>query len=633
MKVWLVKYSHVIQFGAIIIVVFLFTFPNLEPDYGAGLDSSYVWAINHLFSHNYEKLTELVYPFGPLGFLKMPLPVGSNLIVGLISLSILKFLFVTLLLSIFFLNDSGSRLLSVLMTLIISYFADIDLLIIGICTVQIIYFIKNNSYLFFTGAMVIALLGFFIKPSIGINAFSIAFVSVFVNYYFFRKLIPLVKLIILNLFIVFALGFIVFRDISLFFNYIINSINLTLGYSSSLALYPKNNWFLLLITFLTVFSFPLLAKERDPRSVFILLLLPLFIIWKHAMSREDLTHTRIMLYFLFFFWGILTGVTKQKSLMLFFLPSLSILSFYQNMSNLPGYKGYKIEISGINNFHQSMVDYKQYFKNNDSVSAANILQNKVDPEIRSAIDTSTIDFYPWELSYVPANQFNWQPRKTLQSGSFSHWLDEKSSQSFKADIGPDYILFHYVNDPLGGNFGSIDGRYLLNDEPLTIYNILKHYSIEKKCNKFLLLRKVEQNILSEPVPSEKENRKWNEWIELPDFEKDIARLRFFSHLRFLGKIKKLLYKGEIYYIDYQFTDGKVRSYRFNPSNARDGLWINPFVQFSFPDDVNTEAEVIKVRFRNSNSLYISNSFTIQFERIKRGAPWYSLSEPKKQLHQ
>jgi len=619
MKNWLVKYTPAIQSGLIILVIYLFTFPRLEPDFGAGLDSSYVWAINHLFSNNYDKLTHLVYPFGPLGFLKMPLPLGHNLITGLVTLSVLKFLFVGLLLTIFFSCDKGNRLLSVILTLIISYFTDIDLLIIGICTALVILLIRKNSYLFFTGAVLTAIFGFFIKPSIGINAFSIVIVSAFISYYYNRKFAPLLKIIIINLFIFLMLGLLVFKDLTVFFNYIINVINLTLGYSSSLALYPKNNWFLLGISFMSVFSFPLLVKEREPRFVFIILLLPLFIIWKHSMSREDLTHNRIMLYFLFFFWAFMIGIVQKKSLLLFFLSSISILSFYRNMSNLPGYSVYKIEISGINNFYESLVDYREYFRKNSSLSSDNILQSKIEPETRSVIANSSIDFYPWELSYVPANNFNWQPRTTLQSGSFSHWLDLKSAQSFKNNNGPDFILFHYFYDPQGGNFGSIDGRYLLNDEPLTIYNIFNSYSIEKRCDKFLLLKKAGMNILSEPVLLEKQNISWNDWIDVPNFKDGIVRLKLSSHPNFFGKIKKLVYKGEAYYIDYKFKDGKVRSYRFIPSNATDGLWINPFVQYSFSDTA--ESEVMKVRFRNSNSFFNNVPIKIQFQLIKRNVPW------------
>jgi hypothetical protein len=615
----LIKSRPVIEFIGIIIIIFLFTFPRIEPDFGAGLDTSYVWALNHLFSNNYEILVELIYPFGPLAFLKMPIPEGSNLIVGLIFFTILKLLFIAALLRTFFSIKSANKAISVLLTLVISYFADTDLLIVGICTIQSILFIKKNSYLFFTGAVFVTMVGLFIKSSIGVNSFTIVFVSVIINFYYYKKIIPLLKLIIINLFIVLALGLLVFQDITLFFNYIINVITLTLGYSSALAVYPENNWFLLGVFILTVFSFPFLVKERDSRFVFILLLLPLFIIWKHSMSREDLTHTRIMLYFLFFFWGLLIGITNKKSFLLFFLSSISILSFYHNMSNLPGYSGYKIEISGINNFHESLIDYKVFFKKNSSLSTENIRQSKLEPEIRSLINNSSIDFYPWELSYVPANDLNWQPRRTLQSGSFSHWLDMKSAQSFERNVGPEYILFHFVRDQWGGNFGSIDGRYLMNDEPLTVYNIFNNYSIEKKTDKYLLLKKNKTNSLLEPLAGEKIVWAWNEWIDVPIPENDIVRIRFYCNSVFFGKVKEVLYKGETYYIDYQFKDGKVISYRFNPSNAIDGLWINPFIQASFSDK--TEGEVTKVRFRNSNPDFISDSIIIQFERIKRSAPW------------
>jgi hypothetical protein len=194
MKHWYLTSKPYFQSAGVIAAIFLFTFPRLEPDFGAGLDTSYVWALNHLFANNYDKLVELIYPYGPLGFLKMPVPVSSNLLIGLLSFSVLKILFICALLNVFFSIKTVNKAVSVLLTLIISYFADIDMIIIGLCTIQGIQFIKNSNYLFFTGAVVAATIGLFIKSSVGVNAFSIVFVSLIANFYFNKNIIPLFKL-------------------------------------------------------------------------------------------------------------------------------------------------------------------------------------------------------------------------------------------------------------------------------------------------------------------------------------------------------------------------------------------------------------------------------------------------------
>ena len=61
------------------LVIYLVTFPRFEPVYGPGLDPSYVWAINYLVNFDYDALTGLIYPIGPLGFLKYAAAYENNL--------------------------------------------------------------------------------------------------------------------------------------------------------------------------------------------------------------------------------------------------------------------------------------------------------------------------------------------------------------------------------------------------------------------------------------------------------------------------------------------------------------------------------------------------------------------------
>lgn len=90
-------------------------------------------------------------------------------------------------------------------------------------------------------------------------------------------------------------------------------------------------------------------------------------------------------------------------------------------------------------------------------------------------------------------------------------------------------------------------------------------------------------------------------------------MKVISKNTLLGSIKKFLYKEEIYFIDYMFDDGKILTYRYVPSTAVDGLWCNPFILN--PESNIIEQKVIKVRLRNSNSSFVSNSIKIQIEHI------------------
>jgi hypothetical protein len=593
-------------------IIFLFTFPRLEPDFGPGLDSSYVWAFNHLFANDYGKLTDLIYPFGPLGFLKMPVPIGDNLEIGLLVFSILKLLFMAALLAVFHsARDSASDIIiSAIIVLLISYVSDIDLIITGLCVVSGIIFLRNHKMIFILAAALLGTMGFCIKASIGVNSFTVTAGIIILSYVTNKDLKRFLLLIIITLALIFISGLAVFGNLKGFPHYLYNSARLITDYSTALAIYPENNWIALGIFIISVIIFPVVAREKEVVSIWFILLLPIFIIWKHSITREDITHNRIMLYFLIFYWGLLTGILKEKKLFLLLIPVISILAFYRNMANIQGYSGYKIEIAGINNFYSSIIDLPSFRKKYQELSVQNLEASKLSQDLTGVIGNSTIDFYPWELSYVPANGLNWLPRKTLQSGSFSRWLDRQSASSLEKTT-PEYLLFHYPGGSVSGRFDSFDQRYLLNDEPITIITILNKFSPEILYDKFVLLKRVSSDRLSEPVETGRISTEWNTWIDVPEFGESIGRVKFTSKINLLGGIKQVFYKGDACYIDYQFGENQILTYRFNQLNAKDGLWLNPFYRSSLveiPKD-----KVKKIRFRNSSARMFSPVIRLEFE--------------------
>jgi hypothetical protein len=65
-----------------------------EPDFGVGLDSSYVWGFNYLFDHDYNTLINLIYPYGPFLWLKSPTIEGFHFELALLFFAIVKFFFI-----------------------------------------------------------------------------------------------------------------------------------------------------------------------------------------------------------------------------------------------------------------------------------------------------------------------------------------------------------------------------------------------------------------------------------------------------------------------------------------------------------------------------------------------------------
>jgi len=577
------------------LTIFLFTFPKFEPLYGVGLDLSYVWALNYLILSDYDSLITLVYPIGPLGFLKYATAIGNNLIYALLFFSIIKLIAIYFLLKLGHLFSQNVDLFKVVLVWLLSYFITFDFSLIGITIAALLIFYDKNNYFFYFIAILAAVTGIFIKSSIGIVTFSSLF-TFFIIDLVVKKDFKRTSLLFTFFFILFGvLGLFIFKSILLLFDYVAGIFYLAGGYSTEMALYPENNWWLLSGFLFSVFLFPFIVKKRNSKIAYILMLLPFFAIWKLAMGREDIYHNIVMFNFLILFWGIIALNTRNLKKRFFVVPAIGILLFYINMKNIPMFNGNNIDVIGLNNFYESVIQYPKFNKKYKLNSVNEVSKNHFDILTNELIVNSSIDIYPWELSYIPANNLNWKPRKTLEIGSStSYKAKELSAKHFNNIDSPEFVLFHFNKDMWGGEFGSIDKRYILNDEPQAIYNILNNYHLYSKNLDFILFRRNNrQNFYNKKIIN-KTVLGWNDWTHA--FQSDgITRAKVYYKKSILGYLKSFFYKDDAFFIDYKLNDGKIITYRFNSAGAQEGLWVNPLILFPSSNKPESQASAIRLR--------------------------------------
>ncbi|MBN1991025.1 MAG: hypothetical protein JW783_16610 [Bacteroidales bacterium] len=596
-----------------LLVIYIITFPVFEPDYSIGLDASYFWALNFLFDSNYSVLKGLIYPFGPLGFLKNATVEGINLEIALLFYSTFKIWFSYKFIN-FYRHSDNRLVLSYLILLIILMFVNIDLIIIGIVFIYAFLYVNTFKYKHITLAVLVSFLGFCIKVSIGASSFSIIFMAFVIQQVKNRNLKQSLTFISIALLSILIIGFIVFQNFYLLWSYIVNGLKLSFGYSSALALHPNNNWILILTFFASVLFPTLYIRKEGARNVFLLLLLPLFAMWKHAMVRQDFTHSLVMFNFLFLYWALLIAVSGISTKKLMFLAFVSLTSFHINMQNTWNYKVLSLDINGVSNFRKTLLDFKNFKTNYINISRNNVKPSVLSQDILDIVGKGTIDSYPWELSYFAANkELNWKPRPTLQGGSFARWLDSLTAHDFRDNDAPVFLIFHYVEDRWRGKLGSIDDRYLLNDNPQALYSILNNYFLKLKTDKFLLLERGNREQLRVDSLSKEMDTEWGKWIEIDGETKGITRLKVLAKRNLLGKTANFFYKSEPYYVDYLLNDNRIFSFRYVPENAKDGIWVNPFIRY--PNTQFLEQKVVKVRFRCTYPYLNQKRITYRIERI------------------
>lgn len=613
----------------ILLIIFLFTFQRFEPDFGIGLDTSYVWGLNHLFVHDYDTLIQLIYPIGPLGFLRLPTTEGHNLIYALVFYTALKALLISLLLKLDTQINQKRTTAAILFIFIAALFANIDLLIIANTFVLQLLNLGKKNLIPFIASLFIALTGLFIKTSIGIISLSIVGIAPILLLINNKNFTYFLKQLIIGLLILLTYGLVLFKgNMTLFLTNLLGVIKLSGGYSGTLSLHPENDWRLLGAFLLLILSLPIFIKENYFRQIFILLLFPLFATWKHAMVRQDIYHYFILIVFLFVFGSILSIFLQKKKNYLLGVFAISILLLYANMQNLHQYRPNKKEIIGINNFTE-IIDFHNFKSRFADFSAQAIHPNILPDDIRKLIGNETIDIYPWEHSYAAANQLHWQPRKTLEIGaSTSQWASAKAAENFSfRESAPEFVLFHLQNDGMNGRFGSIDGRYILNDEPLLIANIFNHYNLIEQKETYLLFRKNKRNNFAEINLEKTLFPKFGQWMDIPQYDDGITRVKLYSPNNTMGALKKFFYKEAKYLVDYQLEDGTILTYRYVSSTAIDGLWCNPFLQH--PSSNTIEQKTIKIRVRNPDTKYHPSNVEMQFEHIKTTQPVNSLFQKSK----
>lgn len=607
------KYGRLL-FSTILIAIL--SFPLLDPTFSTGLDPGYFWALNYFFDkHSVEIWRSLIFPIGPLGFLHAPYAIGNNLLIGASILFLTKAVFIFHLLFLGFkINNHKLYLLDFIVALVISYFAGLDFSIAGTVGALLLLFRQNNNKACFIAACLMAAFGWYVKSSIGVLSFSIVVSFVLIDYWHNRSVSKLLFYFLSGFISLLVVGLIIFQNAVSVFAYSFNTLKLVFGYSGALALFPQNNWLLLGSVIALFILFPFIIKDRNALFAFAILAFSVFAAWKHSISRQDMYHYKALLYYFVVVFGIITVYAHRKNIYNFIVPVGIILLFYFNAYNLDYFTGYSVELSGYKNYYRTFIEYKSFNKKSAIQSFNNIEINAVGDSVKKIINNQTIDIYPWDLTYVPANNLNWKPRTTLVSGSYSSWLDKKSSENFSIENGPEFILFHLVNDRWGGDVGSIDNRYLLNDEPQTIIEIFNNYNVVYKNNKYVLLKKARQENLGEPQIILSETTQWKKWIKVPDVKDGIMRAHLKIKSSILQRLKSFFYKDEQLFIEYLFSDSSVFRYRVIPANAKDGLWINPFIH-SF-HSVKTEPPVTEIRFLCSNYSLYEKEISIDWELIK-----------------
>jgi hypothetical protein len=652
----------------LIALVYLFValFPGLSlMPITPGLDPSWIYAINYIPHSNYVFGRDVVFTFGPLGYLLWPLDVGNNLYRAAIFRFIIHVLLVFLV--CYHISKSSKTFCSLIGFVIASTTAiacglyyEYRLLVV-LALLLLVPSQDRKIWLgtFFLSSFLCALF-LFMKFSLGVAglAMLVTAVATWVVSKTAKAYIASLLAFWIYYLVLLLCAMIFMGSWSNFARWIKASLEIVQGYSVAMSIPgPKEVLVLGLLTIIT-YVVLLFIYRRISFNIFqagILFVGALCVAFKHGFVRQD-GHVALFFTFIIAVMGVLflcssTWTEVKATCIAFFIililslpPTIAAISDPSIRTELmKSYlrtdirnilivetkvafcvlKSYWRIITGIEGFtnikHMVNLDDVRTDLHNKSQMA---LQKDVLPDawvhkIKSC--NGTVDVLPWEITYCPANNLNWNPNPVLQLYSaYTSFLDRWSSIHYSGENAPSFLVVEFTD---------IDDRHLILDAPATWQTILQNYKpVENDSKRGRLLLEKEQSRLSNVSLTmlKEDSVKTGEWIIVPPSNRLLfAETEFKLHL--VGEITKAFFRIDPVFIELVYDSGKSFTFRIIPNTARNGLLVNylPTNSYQLESLMNGIAEdrVVKFRFlgpglwcfnRNIHIRWLESNFTMKY---------------------
>lgn len=593
--------------------VVIFSFPEIDFGFDIGIDPPLKWLYNHLFSDGLLAGKSIVFPHGPLAFFMYPL--AQNFLLATFVTIVLQVVFVFQLFNLIGGNKKQDWLITAVLSWFIFSLSNFNQLVISNVSIAYLLFLKDDKPVNKYWGFLLTAFAFYVKAWVaiitGTLSFSVVAIIFLRNKNYKQVLIDFTVLLGL----MYSIWIVMYGSMTGFIDYCIGMFHLAGDNSAAAAYHPQNNWLLIAPLLLSVFILPFIKRTNESKTFGFLFLLSFFAAWKYGMAREDYSHVRTYLFFLIASMVIFV-IYKRKDLLLnSSVIVVAVILFVLNMKNVENPQPLTIHYSGISNFINFVGSYSEIKEASALQNQKNIESNRLPVEIRKKISNSTVDIYPWDYTIVAANNLNWKARPVIQSyASYTSWLDSKNAAHFKSSDAPEYFIFDLNKitfDLNGEKLESIDNRYLLNDEPQTLLQIIKNYSAVYSDSNFLVYRRLEVPIEIHSVETKPQSAKWNEWVAVPDSASDFTRVKLQLETSFSGKMKSIFYKDELYYMYYRTEDGRTLQYRIVPQNAVDGIWITPF--YTSVGDASPIEKIKEIMVVCSDKNMVGSPITMKWE--------------------
>ncbi len=553
-------------------------FPSPWNVFSIGLDGSYGWGINAAHQLGLQYGRDIVFTYGPLGYLLWPLPWGTIPAASLTFHLVILATWIGLLLYLAF-----TRLSLIRLFLFAACFAflrsDAEMQVLAlvlICTAVVVTG-DRLALLFCAIASLFATLILFAKFSSGVAVCGVVAVMLLIllikeRHRFGASLMACAGG---SLVVALPVAIIHFDGIRSIITWVRASLALSEGYATAMSLIGSlvvlKIAIVLLISVTTVFLIS--RKAAKDRFLSLLCIAPLFVFFKHGFVRQD-THV------LFFFSAFLVVVTalflvahQRRLLIGFAILYLAGAAVYVNIARVeaPWYLPSRSKFIGYDALKaaRKAAQLEQMVQNLASRSERGLAPDRLPPVFVSSVRAQhlSVDIVPWETSMIPANDFIWKPSPVFQFyTAYTAYLDNLNAVHYEGDQAADRLVVH---------FGELDGRNMMWDTPQTWRSILAHYEFDcaLPSNQVIVLRRTQGKGKRQRQEIARGEFRVNTWQDVPKTDHLLyAEVVFPWSLA--GRIRKTLFRIPPIYMDTREEGGAIKTWRIVPDVLQGGIMIN-----------------------------------------------------------
>ena len=442
-----------------------------------GLDSSWMMMMNHALIKHMVWGRDIIYNYGPLGFLSTRMGWGISAWVFILFdlFIVINFYFVF----IDFIKQAYDKFMAILilvctcLLLLVYPGSDLPWIISFLSFYWMYKAFKKPQLAYFIFIAILIALSFFIKLNTGLT--GIIFLMIFLGILLiYKKIKPLFALRVLAIPIMLIAILALWLHVAIW-DYVKGALEIIKGYNAVMYLDEDHKslqngitiLFAGLMLMYTAFSIFLLRRRQYSALFFSgLSIIYLVLLHKQAILRNDVQHMGEFLAFapLILLMGNLLYQERQVQRVLlscslvFILMALLInterrtisTAFTERFGIWADYK------AGIKEFSYK----KEYLTQKD--------KRIIPQRVLDKIGKQSIDIFPWDCEYLLENKLNYTPRPVFQSFTvFTPYL-QALNYDFYLKKAPQYIIYDY---------DAIDGRYPFNEECTTNLFISHNYEM------------------------------------------------------------------------------------------------------------------------------------------------------------